>query len=138
MFRLQLEPLETREVPAILALGGTTESRDGGDYSAIAFVGGWGSSMYQYAHTDPSSALAPSEQLALNFAKVEFVEPLPVLLVLADRQHTAPPPASDYLLVLDGIQGDSRAAHRETIEVVSWSFDAPAPTVDGRIITVEN
>lgn len=25
------------------------------DYSAIAFVGGWGSSMYQYAHTDPAA-----------------------------------------------------------------------------------
>lgn len=25
------------------------------DYSAIAFVGGWGSSMYQYAHNDPAS-----------------------------------------------------------------------------------
>jgi len=46
---------------------GQPESRDGGvtpdlpladasahDYSAIVFVGGWGSSMYQYAYNDPN------------------------------------------------------------------------------------
>ncbi|WP_439621988.1 cadherin domain-containing protein [Gemmata sp.] len=27
---------------------------DAGDYSAIAFVGGWGASMYQYAYNDPN------------------------------------------------------------------------------------
>jgi putative intracellular protease/amidase len=28
---------------------------DAADYSAIVFVGGWGSSMYQYAHSDPNA-----------------------------------------------------------------------------------
>jgi putative intracellular protease/amidase len=28
---------------------------DAADYSAIAFVGGWGSSMYQYAYSDPNA-----------------------------------------------------------------------------------
>lgn len=70
MFRLQLEPLETREVPASLALGGATETSDGADYSAIAFVGGWGSSMYQYAHNEPVAASVPTDQFALNFTKI--------------------------------------------------------------------
>ncbi len=77
---LQLEPLEAREVPA-----------------AVGFVGGWGSSMYQYAASEPAAAGIPTDQFALNFAKIEF-----------DR--SAPPPASDYLLTLDGIKGESSAA----------------------------
>lgn len=56
-------------------------------------------------------------------------------------------PASDYLLVLDGIRGESHESHRGEIEIVSWSLGATAsdPTtvaddviVDGRIITAEN
>jgi hypothetical protein len=125
VFRLQLEPLETREVPSAVRIGGATESRDGADYSAIAFVGGWGSSMYQYAHTDPAAASVPTDQFALNFTKVEFAEPLPVLMVLADRQYDAPPPAADYLLVLDGVKGESRAAAFHDV-------------VDGRIIPAES
>lgn len=124
MFRLQLEPLETREVPAALTLTSATESRDGADYSAIAFVGGWGSSMYQYAHSDPIAASVPTDQFSINFAKIEF-----------DR--SAPPPASDYLLVLDGVKGETRDGHRETIEIASWSLGAtraPARATEGIVV----
>lgn len=34
-------------------------SVDAADYSAIAFVGGWGSSMYQYAYSDPNGDGVP-------------------------------------------------------------------------------
>ena len=31
-----------------------SDIKGGPEYSAIAFVGGWGSSMYQYAYNDPN------------------------------------------------------------------------------------
>jgi hypothetical protein len=111
--RLGLESLELREVPAIL------------------FVGGWGSSMYQYAYEGASSRAdgVPTDQFALNPAA----------------------PASDYLLTLDGVKGESRAAgdprDQIHIESFSWGCSSPASStastpddvvVDGQIITGEN
>ena len=111
--RLGLESLELREVPAIV------------------FVGGWGSSMYQYAYEGASSRAegVPTDQFALNPAA----------------------PASDYLLTLDGVKGESRAAGdpRDQIHVESFSWGCSSPAsstastpddvvVDGQIITGEN
>lgn len=43
-------------VDGVSPLQGTSALRSAGDahdYSAVVFVGGWGSSMYQYAYNDP-------------------------------------------------------------------------------------
>jgi hypothetical protein len=120
--RLGLESLELREVPAIV------------------FVGGWGSSMYQYAYEGASSRAdgVPTDQFALNFTKIEF-------------NQSPAAPASDYLLTLDGVKGESRAAGdpRDQIHVESFSWGCSSPAsstastpddvvVDGQIITGEN
>ncbi|HVK07419.1 MAG TPA: type VI secretion system tube protein Hcp, partial [Gemmataceae bacterium] len=40
--------------------------------------------------------------------------------------------ASDYLLELDGVKGESKDdAHKETIEIASWSLGASNPTSVG-------
>lgn len=40
--------------------------------------------------------------------------------------------ASDYLLELDGVKGESKDdVHKETIEIASWSFGASNPTSVG-------
>ncbi len=131
--RLQLEGLESREVPAIV------------------FVGGWGSSMYQYAFQGTDSAdSVPADQFAMNYAKVVYNQP------------GAPLPASDYLLELDGIKGESRVGDShielENVQITSYQLGAHAGVplvlgasaddrsagtrddvvVDGRIITAEN
>lgn len=106
---LKLEPLEARDVP-----------------SAVVFVGGWGSSMYQYAHSEPVAA-APLEHLALNYTKIEFAEPLPVLMVLADRQYDAPPRAPGT--AADDVVVDGRI-------ITGENFDS-APTAESGYIRVK-
>jgi hypothetical protein len=56
------------------------------------FVGGWGSSMYQYAYNDPAVA-RPADPMV---SKLSAIKP-----------DATPAAASDYLLQLDGIKGES-------------------------------
>lgn len=136
--RLGLESLETREVPAVVFVGGWGASMyqyahndpaaDAGDDSAIAFVGGWGSSA------EPSAA----GSLGIEVHVVRTADPLPVLLVIADQR--------DFDHSSNGGVGDSRSP---ALRKGGWVMDVTLPSsadgrvtddvvVDGRIITGEN
>lgn len=76
--RLALEPLDAREVPAVVV------------------VSGWGSSQYQYAYNDPAVA-RPADPMVSKLAATN-----------PDATQVA---ASDYLLEIDGIKGESADRH---------------------------
>lgn len=100
----------------------------GDTYSAIAFVGGWGSSS------------APSAPGSLGFEVhvVRWAGPMPVLLVIADQQ--------DFHHSTNGGAGDNGSP---VLRKGGWVMDVALPSsaggrvsddvvVDGRIITGEN
>lgn len=100
----------------------------GDTYSAIAFVGGWGSSA---APSGPGS-------LGIEVHVVRGADPLPVLLVIADQR--------DFYQSTDDGVGDGRSP---ALRKGGWVMDVTLPpsadgrvtddvAVDGRIITGEN
>ncbi len=93
--RLALEPLDAREVPAVVS------------------VGGWGSSQYQYADHDPAvarpadpmvSKLSVSNPDATRVAASDYLLEIDGIKGESVDRHGAQAPAADYLLKLDGVK----------------------------------
>jgi hypothetical protein len=107
--KLGLETLEAREVPAIV------------------FVGGWGSSSYQYASDGAATAVKPGESFTRNFEEIK--------LDSAAQAGTAVALAADP---------GASAAPGQCPTTPPSPPPPPPPShpddvvVDGRIITAEN
>lgn len=131
---------------------------DASNYSAVVFVGGWGSSMYQYAASDPGTYAIAANRLigdfvaqdkpvvalshgvtVLAWARVEGVSPLAGRTVVAWAGNG---PASPRIGLADG---SVRAQLEANGAIVKLSASVGDPlsshddvVVDGRIITGEN
>ena len=91
------------------------EGLEAREVPAIVVVGGWGSSQYQYAYNDPAvarpadpmvSKLTATKPEATQVAASDYLLKIDGIKGESRDHHATQAPASDYLLNIDGIKGE--------------------------------
>jgi hypothetical protein len=107
--------------------GDSAEGSAGAGYSAIAFVGGWGSSMYQYAFNDPAAAagrLFP-ESLAGEGKKVK---------IDVVKTDPAAPELGGGIRIAAGDLDARGVAHGKELYIISGGYGGGAPVAAGDLV----